>query len=258
MKYEVYSWNVNGIRAAAKKGMMDWLKSAEIDILAVQETKAQPDQLDEGVLKPSGYESEFHSAQKKGYSGVATYYNKIIKNTETSMGVDEFDDEGRLLITRFEHFTLLNVYFPNGKKNKERLDYKMRFYDKFLDICTDLVKGGESLVICGDVNTAHKEIDLTHPKPNAKYSGFLPEERAWIDKFLDSGFVDTLRAKVGDKKELYTWWSMRSKTARANNVGWRIDYFYISKDLLPNLKAARIHPDVLGSDHCPISISLEF
>ena len=134
----------------------------------------------------------------------------------------------------------------------------MRFYDRFLELCTDLVKAGESLVICGDVNTAHKEIDLTHPKPNAKHSGFLPKERAWIDKFLDSGFVDTLREKKGDTPELHTWWSMRSKTARPNNVGWRIDYFYISRDLLPNLKAAEIHPDVMGSDHCPISITLEF
>ncbi len=257
MKFIIFSWNVNGIRAAAKKGMHKWLEAQEIDILCLQETKIQEDQLTNQLLQPANYQSSWHSAKKKGYSGVANFFSKPPRKTVKKIGEEEFDTEGRILISKYDEFTLLNVYFPNGKKNQERLDYKMRFYDKFLNYCTQLRENGEKIVVCGDVNTAHNEIDLTHPKPNSKYSGFLPIERKWIDKFLAAGYIDTLRHFEGGKEGLYTWWSMRSG-ARERNVGWRIDYFFVSDDLMPNLKAASIHPLVMGSDHCPISIELEF
>jgi len=264
MKYKIYSWNVNGIRASVKHGFLDWLDKTDVDVLCLQETKAQIDQLDDSLVKPRNYQSYWHSAQKKGYSGVATFVRtsrkqKIkVNSSSSSIDVDEFDVEGRVLITRFDEFTLLNVYFPNGKKNQERLDYKMRFYDHFLQFCVDLRKNGEKVVICGDVNTAHAEIDLANPKPNAKYSGFLPVERAWMNKLVDSGFVDSYRHFNPDQIGAYTWWSMRSKSAKTNNVGWRLDYFFISDDLIESLRSAAIYPDVGGSDHCPISIELEF
>ncbi|OLS24980.1 MAG: Exodeoxyribonuclease [Candidatus Heimdallarchaeota archaeon LC_2] len=271
MKYSIYSWNVNGIRASAKKGFVDWMLNTKMDILCVQETKAHVEQLDASLVKPKGYKSYWHSAEKKGYSGVSTYVKstgknkKIVNSVDTSIGVKKFDNEGRILITKFDEFTLLNVYFPNGKKNEERLDYKMQFYDRFLQFCQKLRKNGEQIVICGDVNTAHTEVDLQNHTNNAKYSGFLPIERAWIDKLIDSGYIDTYRylnpekyVKGVEKLRAYTWWSMRSKTARIEKVGWRLDYFIISEDLLENFKAAKIHADVEGSDHCPISIDLEF
>lgn len=257
--YKLFSYNVNGLRASVKKGLLNWMKKEKFDVLAIQEIKAMPEQVDEEVISPVGLKSAWNPAEKKGYSGVLTYYKKSLKpKIQEKIGIDEFDSEGRVLISKFQEFTLINCYFPNGKKNDERLDYKMRFYDAFLDLCLDLKKKGDSVVICGDVNTAHREIDLANPKPNAKYSGFLPKERAWIDKLLDNGFIDSYREKHGDKLGAYTWWSVRSKTAKANNVGWRIDYFFVSEDLRGNLKDASIYPDVAGSDHCPLSITLEF
>lgn len=265
MRYKIYSWNINGIRATAKKGLFwPWLEKSDADILCVQETKATADQLDQPLVEPMDYTSYWHSAEKKGYSGVASFVRtsgkkkKTLNSTEESIGIEEFDNEGRVLITKFDDFTLLNVYFPNGKKNQERLNYKMHFYEHFLQFCQDLRKNGEKIVICGDVNTAHTEIDLANPKPNSKYSGFLPIERAWMDKLVDSGFVDSYRHFNPDQIGAYTWWSMRSKLAKINNVGWRLDYFFISDDLIENLRSAAIYPDVEGSDHCPISIELEF
>jgi exodeoxyribonuclease-3 len=257
MKYRIYSWNVNGMRAVAKKGAIEWMMQEDLDILCVQESKVQEKQLDLEIREPLGFRSSWHSAQRKGYSGVGTYYRKFPQKEQKTIGIEEFDNEGRILISKYPEFTLLNVYFPNGKKDQERLDYKMRFYDAFLKFCTKLRKKGEKLVVCGDVNTAHKEIDLAHPKPNSKFSGFLPQERAWIDEFLAAGYTDTLRHIEGDKEELYTWWSFRAGV-RERNVGWRIDFFFVSNDLLANLKGASIHSEVMGSDHCPISIELDF
>lgn len=279
MKYKIYSWNINGIRATAKKGLFwPWLEKSDADILCVQETKATADQLDQPLVEPMDYTSYWHSAEKKGYSGVASFVRtsgkkkKTLNSTEESMGIEEFDREGRVIITKFDEFTLLNVYFPNGKKNQERLDYKMRFYDHFLQFCQDLRKNGEKIVICGDVNTAHTEVDLQNHTQNTNISGFLPIERAWMDKLIDSGYIDTFRhltpekwveypkksGKQFDKLRNYTWWSMRSKSAKINKVGWRLDYFFISEDLIESLRSADIYPDVEGSDHCPISIELEF
>lgn len=255
--YTIYSWNVNGIRAAGRKGMDEWLASVDADILAVQEVRALRDQIP-NALRNLDYHIDIHVAEKLGYSGVATFSTQKPTEVTSSMGQQEFDDEGRLLMTRYSDFVLFNVYFPNGKKNAERLDYKMRFYDKFHEICSELLSNEEKIVVCGDVNTAHKKQDLFHPGPNSKYSGFLPQERAWIDDFLGSGFLDSYRYLHGDGKGDFTWWSMRSKTAREKNVGWRLDYIFTSENLTDNLVSAEIHQDIYGSDHCPISITLEF
>jgi exodeoxyribonuclease-3 len=253
---KLLSWNVNGIRAAYKKGFIDWFAKEKPDMLCVQETKAHPEQLDDELLNVPGYQSFFSSAEKKGYSGTATYSKINPVKVENGIGVKKFDSEGRFLVTEFDEFVLFNIYFPNGKAKKERLQYKMDFYEVFLKHLKKLLKQDKKIVICGDVNTAHKEIDLARPKPNEKISGFLPEEREWIDKLLEAGFIDTLRV-FNQKPEQYTWWDMMTR-ARDRNVGWRIDYFFISDNLKDNLKNAFILPDVMGSDHCPVGIELKF
>ena len=253
---KLLSWNVNGIRAAYKKGILDWFKDAKPDILCLQETKAHPEQLTEDLLSVKGYKSFFSSAEKKGYSGVVTYSKPEPVEVKNGLGVKKFDSEGRFIITDYKEFILFNIYFPNGKASKERLDYKMEFYETFLKHLKKLLKQGKNIVICGDVNTAHKEIDIARPKENEKISGFLPIEREWIDKFLDAGFIDTFRV-FNQEPDNYTWWDMITR-ARDRNVGWRIDYFYISESLRKNLKSAFILSDVMGSDHCPIGIELKF
>lgn len=251
------SWNVNGIRAAARKGLLDWLGKAKPDVLCLQETKAMPSQLDKELREIEGYSIEYHSAEQKGYSGVGTFAALPVKEVRHGLGIDEYDREGRVLVHEFPEFTLFNVYFPNGKRSPERLAYKLAFYDDFLKMLERMKKRGDKrLVVCGDVNTAHKEIDLARPKENSKISGFLPEERAWIDKLLEAGFVDTFR-EFDKSPERYSWWDQQSK-ARERNVGWRIDYFFTSEELKPHLKDAFIMPEVLGSDHCPVGIELIF
>lgn len=249
------SWNVNGLRSVASKGFMDWFRDEKPDILCLQETKAWDEQLGEDVKDIAGYELHISRPDRKGYSGVATYTSVPVIDVDFGFS-PRFDDEGRVCTTRFKEFTLLNVYFPNGKASEERLRYKMEFNEEFLKHCSQLLDRGERLVVCGDVNTAHKEIDLARPKENSGISGFLPEEREWIDRFLDIGFIDSLRA-FDDRPHLYTWWSMRSK-ARERNVGWRIDYFLVSEDLRGNMVSAGIMPEVMGSDHCPIYLDLSF
>lgn len=251
---KILSWNVNGIRASYKKGFLNWFKEVKPDILCLQETKAHPEQLSDELVNVNGYQSYFSSAERKGYSGVVTYTREKPITIEVGIGIKEFDNEGRFAITEFENFILFNIYFPNGKASKERLQYKMDFYNAFLKHCKKLLKQGKKIVICGDVNTAHKEIDLARPKENEKISGFLPEERAWIDKFLDAGFSDTFRL-FNNEPDNYTWWDMMTR-ARERNVGWRIDYFYVSDNFKNNVKSAFILPDVMGSDHCPIGIEL--
>jgi len=252
--FRLLSWNVNGIRAVQKKGFLDWFKKENPDILCLQETKAHPDQLDDVLKNVDEYDSYFSSAEKKGYSGVVTYTKLKPMSVRQGIGIKKFDSEGRFIITEFDEFTLFNIYFPNGKASDERLQYKMEFYETFLKHCKKLFKEGKKIVICGDVNTAHKEIDLARPKENSVISGFLPEEREWIDKFLAAGFVDTFRM-FNQEPEQYTWWDMVTR-ARERNVGWRIDYFYISENLKNRITSASIHQDVMGSDHCPISIEI--
>ena len=252
----ILSWNVNGIRAIQKKGFIDWVLKESPDILCLQETKAHPEQLSDELLNINGYKSYFSSSiVKKGYSGVAVYTKQEPVKVEHGFGIPKFDDEGRIIIADYKSFTLINIYYPNGKMSAERLQYKMDFYDAFLNYANDLVKKKKKLVICGDVNTAHKEIDIARPKENEKVSGFLPIEREWMDKFLNNGYHDTFRI-FNQEPEQYTWWDMLTR-ARERNVGWRIDYFFVSDNLKKNLKDAFIMPDVMGSDHCPIGIELE-
>ncbi len=249
-------WNVNGIRAAHKKGFLDWMAKESPDILCVQETKAMAEQLPEGLRDVPGYRSYFVSPKEKGgYSGVALYTKIEPDEVEFGMGVDRFDGEGRIIAATYPGFVLYNIYFPNGKASLERLRYKMDFYEAFLEIAAKRVRKGDNIIVCGDVNTAHKEIDLARPKENQKISGFLPEEREWMDRFVAAGFVDTYRV-FDHSAEKYTWWDMKTK-ARERNVGWRIDYFYVSKGLLPNLREAFILESVQGSDHCPIGIEVD-
>ncbi len=253
-KIRILSWNVNGLRAVHKKGFLDWFNNEKPDILCLQETKAQEEQLPEEVRNIEGYHSYFSSAVKKGYSGVAIYTKEEPKSVKKGFGIEKFDSEGRILIAEYPDFILFNIYYPNGKAREERLRYKMDFYDEFLKFVNKLKKKGKNIIICGDVNTAHKEIDLARPKENEKVSGFLPEEREWIDKFLSHGYLDTFRM-FNQEPDNYTWWDQITR-ARERNVGWRIDYFYISESLKKKVKDAFILSDVMGSDHCPIGIEI--
>lgn len=254
---KIISWNVNGLRAITKKGFYDWVLNTKPDILCLQETKLQEENLDERLRSLSAYSNSYFSfAQKKGYSGVASYTDLKIASVKHGFDIEKFDIEGRILVTEFEQFTLLNIYFPNGQSSEDRLKYKMEFYDALLNYCDNLVKEGKKLIICGDYNTAHKEIDIKNAKANEKTSGFLPIERAWIDKFINHGYTDVYRHLNGDKIE-YSWWSYMFKS-RERNVGWRIDYHFVSNNLLPFVKDAKILTDVMGSDHCPVMLELKF
>jgi len=259
---KIISWNVNGIRACVKKGFIDFMKKKDPDILCIQETKAREEQMPKEMaefLDEAGYDYDWHAAKRPGYSGVATFYKRSlgapIKVTK-EIGFEEIDCEGRVLCHEFKKFILYNIYYPNGQSREERLLYKLDFYDKILKRWLKEIKKGHSLVIGGDVNTAHKAIDLARPKANEGTSGFLPIEREWIDKILDKHeFVDTFRHINGDLEEEYSWWSYRAN-ARINNVGWRIDYFYTDKSLKSQIKDAFIWQDVEGSDHCPVGIEI--
>ena len=252
----IICWNVNGLRANVKKGGFDWFLQQSPDFMCFQETKAHPDQLEEGVRNPLGYYSFFdHSKEKKGYSGVAVYAKQKPDKVDYGLGIEEFDREGRMLALFYKDFVLINCYFPNGGGGPERLDYKMRFYDEFLLYTEKQRKAGYEVIFCGDVNTAHTEIDLARPKENEKNTGFLPEERAWIDQVIHSGYVDIFREKNQHKKDAYTWWDLKT-FARERNVGWRIDYFFITPGLVKKVKKANILATITGSDHCPIELVL--
>ena len=253
-KVTVLSWNVNGIRAVHRKKALDWFHEEQPDILCIQETKAQPDQIPKDLTDIEGYNVWFNSADRKGYSGVATYSKLPAHKVHKGLGFAEFDKEGRVLITEFEPFVLFNIYYPNGKASPERLDFKMRFYDAFLEVAEKYHQQGRQVVVCGDVNTAHKEIDLARPKENENSSGFLPKERAWIDKFLAHGYLDTLRLFNPDTGQ-YSWWDYKTR-ARERNVGWRIDYFFVNSEFREQVTNGFIRPDIEGSDHCPVGIEL--
>ncbi len=250
------SWNVNGVRAVQKKGFLDWLQKESPDVLGLQETKANPDQLDFALLNPPGYHTYWNWAKKLGYSGVAIFSKKEPLEIKKGFGIPRFDEEGRVIEARFKDFTFINIYFPNGKMGPDRLKYKMDFYDAALAYFEKLKKKGQALVICGDYNTAHKEIDLARPKENETISGFLPKERAWMDKLVAHGYMDTLRHFSGEPGQ-YSWWDLRTG-ARQRNIGWRIDYHFITESLKPMLKKAFILPEVMGSDHCPVGVALNF
>ena len=251
----VISWNVNGLRAFQKNGGFDWFLEEQPDIFCIQETKAQRQQLAESLTEIDGYHVYFASAERKGYSGVALYTKEEPKHVADGFGIERFDNEGRTLVAEYEHFTLLNVYFPNGKASGERLRYKMDFYEAFLPYIDEITAQGKHVIVCGDVNTAHKEIDLARPKENETVSGFLPEERAWIDKLIAHGYIDTFRI-FHPEPDQYTWWSFRAR-ARERNVGWRIDYFFVNEGFQEHVTDAFILPEVKGSDHCPLGIEVD-
>jgi len=252
---DLYSWNVNGIRAAEKKDFLSWLSIVDPDIVCLQETKAKIEQLSQALINDHGYKTYWHSAEKPGYSGVATFCKKEALFVQEGLGIEKFDREGRVLITEHENFLLYNIYFPNGQKDEHRLKYKMEFYEELLLILDDQVESGNNVVVAGDWNTAHTEIDLANPKPNSKISGFLPEERALLDKYVDHGYVDTFRL-FHPEPDRYSWWTYRFG-ARQRNVGWRIDYFWTNQGFVDSITDADIHSDVMGSDHCPVSLFIE-
>ncbi len=249
------SWNVNGLRAACRKGFVDWFLSESPDVLCLQETRANEDQIPDAVRNIEGYHVYWSPAERKGYSGVGLLTREEPAEVRTGFGIKVFDAEGRILAADYKRFVLINIYFPNGKSSRERLQYKLDFYDACLDYLDELKRKGRHVVLCGDVNTAHNEIDLARPKENETVSGFLPEERAWLDRLVSHGFVDTYRLfnKEGGH---YTWWDMKTR-ARDRNVGWRIDYFFVSAALEKDVTSATIMADVTGSDHCPVGLDLD-
>lgn len=253
---KIYSWNVNGIRAASKKGFKDWLDREQPDILCIQEVRAEMDQIPEELRDIPGYLAFWNPAERKGYSGTAILTKVAPQEIYLGWGDPEFDSEGRIVQLEFKDWVLNGVYFPNGSNGDERLDYKLRFYDAFLENSNQWLRKGKHVVTLGDYNTCHKEIDIARPKENEGNSGFLPIERAWMDKYVDQGYLDTWRHLNPGITDIYTWWSNRGG-ARPRNVGWRIDYCFIDQGLLPALKSAAIFPTVEGSDHCPIAVELQ-
>jgi exodeoxyribonuclease-3 len=250
------SWNVNGVRAIHRKGFLGWLADTAPDILCLQETKAMESQLPAELAQPAGYHTFWNSARRKGYSGTALLSREQPLSVQFGLGLDEFDQEGRTIIAEYPDFTLINCYFPNGSRDHSRVPFKMAFYDAFLEKCEQLRRRGQRVVFCGDVNTAHRVIDLAHPKSNQKTTGFLPEERAWIDKVVEAGYVDTFRHFHPDATGQYTWWSMPTR-ARERNVGWRLDYFFVAEAFMPSVADAFIMPEVMGSDHCPVGLRVK-
>ena len=256
---KIISWNVNGLRAVIKKGSFDWLVSQDFDVFCLQETKVHPEQLESNIVYPVGYYSYFdHSKARKGYSGVAIYTRVKPDSVEYGFEIAELDQEGRQITLFFESrfgalskVALINTYFPNGGGGPERLAYKMKYYAAFLEYVDNLRKKGYSVIFTGDVNTAHMPIDLARPRENEKNTGFLPEERAWINMVISHGYVDTFRHLNPDRKDAYSWWDMKT-FARERNVGWRIDYFFVSDDIVGKIKKADILFQIMGSDHCPI------
>jgi len=251
---KIISWNVNGLRAVIKKNFFEYIKNENPDIIGLQETKLQESQIPKEIEELEGYYKFWNSAERKGYSGVALFSKVKPNKVSYSMNDGRFDKEGRTIIAEYDNFTLINCYFPNGQKDDVRLQYKLDFYDRMLEIMEDITAQGKPLIVCGDYNTAHKEIDLKNPKSNEKRSGFLPIEREWLDKVFSLGYVDTFR-KFNQKPDQYSWWSYRF-SARSKNVGWRIDYFIVNTFADKLLKNAFIEQDVMGSDHCPIGIDL--
>jgi len=252
---KIFSWNVNGVRAIEKKGFLEWIEDEEPDIICIQETKAKVEQLGSSLIEDHGYHTYWHSAERPGYSGVATFSKTEPYYVQKGLGIDRFDSEGRVLITEHENFLLYNIYFPNGQKDEVRLNYKLDFYDELLPIINNQVESGSNVIVTGDWNTAHYPIDLARPKENVKTSGFMPIEREKMDQYVKSGWVDTFRY-FHDEPDRYSWWTYRFG-ARQRNVGWRIDYFFVNESFISEIESADIHENVMGSDHCPVSITIK-
>ncbi len=253
---KIISYNVNGIRAAIKKGFIDWLKTNPADIICLQEIKASQSDVDVKQLEALGFHHYWFSAQKKGYSGVAVFTKIKPDNVEFGHGIKTSDDEGRLLQLDFKDVRLINAYFPSGTSGDERQGFKYQWLDEFYTWLEKLKKKNPNIILCGDYNIAHKEIDIHDPKGNKNNSGFLPGEREWMTKFLNNGWVDTFR-EFHPEPHRYSWWSQRFPTVRLNNKGWRIDYINVTEPLRKNLKDAEIYPDVKHSDHCPVYLEIK-
>lgn len=249
----IISWNVNGVRAAARKGLLEYLRRERPDVLCLQETRADRSQLTEDLTDPPGYHSYWSSAERKGYSGVAVYSREKPLSVDL-MNEPRFDCEGRVLILEYLRFILVTAYFPNSQDGGKRLDYKLDFAESMQSLCDQLTASGRNIVLCGDYNVAHRAIDLENPAANENNAGYLPEERAWMDRFTSSGYVDTFRMYHPEPRR-YSWWSYRF-SSRARNIGWRIDYHCVNHSFRDAVVDAEIHHDVQGSDHCPVSLTL--
>ncbi len=249
---KLISWNVNGLRACVQKGFLEYFKEADADIFCLQETKMQPGQLE---LELPGYHQYWNSAEKKGYSGTAVFTRKEPLQVTYGIGVEEHDHEGRVITAEYEEFFLITVYVPNSQRELTRLEYRMQWEEAFLKYLKKLEEK-KPVIYCGDLNVAHQEIDLKNPKTNRRNAGFTDEERKCFGKVLENGFVDTFRYFYPDQRDAYSWWSYMGQ-ARAKNVGWRIDYFVVSEILRDRLEDAKIHSEVLGSDHCPVELELK-
>ena len=252
---KVISYNVNGIRSAINKGLLDWIIKVKPWLLCIQETKAQPDQVDLEALRRAGYHDYWHAAEKKGYSGVLTLARSAPDKVVIGMNSSAYDSEGRVIRLDFGYLSVLNVYIPSGTTGDVRQDFKMKFLDDFLSFLHGLRKERPGLLVCGDFNIAHREIDIHNPVSNKKTSGFLPEERAWVDQFLGSGFVDSFRHVHPDSIK-YSWWSFRSN-ARSKNLGWRLDYHMVTESLVDRIHDAGIMNEAEHSDHCPVWLELD-
>jgi exodeoxyribonuclease-3 len=254
-KLKIISYNVNGIRAAMRKGFIEWLQQADPDVICIQETKANKDQVDLELIEAAGYHHYWFSAEKKGYSGVAIFSKVKPNHIEYGTGISHMDFEGRTIRLDFDALSVMSLYLPSGS-NSARVAYKLKFMDDFLEYVTQLKKELPNLIICGDYNICHEAIDIHDPVRNKNVSGFLPEEREWIGRFMESGFIDSFR-HFNKEPDHYTWWSYRAN-ARANNKGWRIDYNMVSQPLQENLKRGVILPEAKHSDHCPHMVELTF
>jgi exodeoxyribonuclease-3 len=251
---KITTWNVNGMRAMLRKGLWNLLAELDSDVLCFQEVKARPEQIPDGERCPAGYLECWNPAEKAGYSGVAAFARIPPLDYRAGLGIEQFDREGRVLRLRYPGFWLYNVYFPSGQRGLDRVSFKLDFYSALLEEVKARHAQGEAVIITGDFNTAHREIDLANPKKNAKTSGFLPEERAWVDTYLAHHLIDAYRALYPDKVG-YTWWTYTS-FARERNVGWRLDYFLVSADLMPRVSDVEINHGIPGSDHCPVSLTI--
>lgn len=257
MSIKLVSWNVNGIRAVSKKDeFWDWFDNTDADIINFQEVRATQDKIPEKLADVDGFHQLFNEAEKKGYSGVGTYSKIEPVEVVKGLGVEELDSEGRVLRIKYPNFYLYNIYFPNSGMNAKRLDFKVDFCNALLEQLVELKSSGENVVITGDYNIAHHPIDVYNPKNCEGKSGYLPEERAWLDELEKAGFIDTFRM-FNDGENNFTWWSYRTK-ARDRNAGWRLDYFYVNEEIKDNVKSAEILSDIYGSDHCPVTLELEF
>ena len=256
MSLKLLSWNVNGLRAVHRKGFLEWFEAQQAEVVCLQEVRAHPDQLDEELIHPPGYHSVWHPGERPGYSGVTTYSRREPLTVRHGLGVRKIDREGRVLVTEFPSFTVINAYFPNSRHDHSRLGFKLRFCRAMRRLCDRIRKSGKNLVLCGDFNIAHRAIDLRNPKQNKDNPGFLPEERAWMDTFLARCYDDPFRRLHPGEAGRYTWWSYRP-TVRERNIGWRLDYHCINRQLADRVAQAEHQPEVMGSDHCPVVLELK-